>query len=259
MLPLGITARFDANRNTETHMAGHSKWANIQHRKGRQDAKRGKIFTRLIKEITVAARMGGGDPAMNPRLRLAMDKATENNMPKDNIERAIKRGTGGMDGVSYEEIRYEGYGLNGAAVIVDTLTDNRTRTVAEVRHAFSKYGGNMGSTGSVAFLFKHVGQLLYAPGTDEDKLMEAALEAGADDVIAHDDGSIEVLTDPYEFARIKAALEKAGFKAELAEVTMKPSNETEMSGEDAQKMQKLIDALEGLDDVQDVYTTAVLA
>jgi len=259
MLPLGITARFDANRNTETHMAGHSKWANIQHRKGRQDAKRGKIFTRLIKEITVAARMGGGDPAINPRLRLAMDKATENNMPKDNIERAIKRGTGGMDGVSYEEIRYEGYGLNGAAVIVDTLTDNRTRTVAEVRHAFSKYGGNMGSTGSVAFLFKHVGQLLYAPGTDEDKLMEAALEAGADDVIAHDDGSIEVLTDPYEFARIKAALEKAGFKAELAEVTMKPSNETEMSGEDAQKMQKLIDALEGLDDVQDVYTTAVLA
>ena len=240
-------------------MAGHSKWANIQHRKGRQDAKRGKIFTRLIKEITVAARMGGGDPAMNPRLRLAMDKATENNMPKDNIERAIKRGTGGMDGVSYEEIRYEGYGLNGAAVIVDTLTDNRTRTVAEVRHAFSKYGGNMGSTGSVAFLFKHVGQLLYAPGTDEDKLMEAALEAGADDVIAHDDGSIEVLTDPYEFARIKAALEKAGFKAELGEVTMKPSNETEMSGEDAQKMQKLIDALEGLDDVQDVYTTAVLA
>jgi len=240
-------------------MAGHSKWANIQHRKGRQDAKRGKIFTRLIKEITVAARMGGGDPDMNPRLRLAVDKAFENNMPKDNIERAIKRGTGGMDGVSYEEIRYEGYGTNGAAVIVDTLTDNRTRTVAEVRHAFSKYGGNMGSTGSVAFLFKHVGQLLYAPGTDEDKLMEAALEAGADDVIAHDDGSIEVLTDPYEFARIKAALEKAGFKAELAEVTMKPSNETEMSGEDAQKMQKLIDALEGLDDVQDVYTTAVLA
>jgi len=240
-------------------MAGHSKWANIQHRKGRQDAKRGKIFTRLIKEITVAARMGGGDPNMNPRLRLAVDKATDNNMPKDNIERAIKRGTGGMDGVSYEEIRYEGYGPSGAAVIVDTLTDNRTRTVAEVRHAFTKFGGNMGSTGSVAFLFKHVGQLLYAPGTNEDKLMEAALDARADDVVANDDGSIEVLTDPYEFARIKAALEKAGFKAELGEVTMKPSNETEMSGDDAAKMQKLLDALEGLDDVQDVYTTAVIA
>jgi len=240
-------------------MAGHSKWANIQHRKGRQDAKRGKIFTRLIKEITVAAKMGGGDPAMNPRLRLAVDKAYENNMPKDNVERAIKRGTGGMDGVSYEEIRYEGYGPNGAAVIVDTLTDNRTRTVAEVRHAFTKFGGNMGSTGSVAFLFKHVGQLLYAPGTNEDKLMEAALDARADDVVANDDGSIEVLTDPYEFARIKAALEKAGFKAELGEVTMKPSNETEMSGDDAAKMQKLLDALEGLDDVQDVYTTAVIA
>ena len=240
-------------------MAGHSKWANIQHRKGRQDAKRGKIFTRLIKEITVAARMGGGDPSMNPRLRLAMDKATDHNMPKDNIERAIKRGTGGLDGVNYEEIRYEGYGLHGAAVIVDTLTDNRTRTVAEVRHAFTKFGGNLGSSGSVAFLFKHVGQLLYAPGTDEDKLMEAALEAGADDVVANDDGSIEVVTDPYEFARIKAALEKAGLKAELAEVTMKPTNETEMSGEDASRMQKLLDALESLDDVQDVYTTAVIA
>ena len=240
-------------------MAGHSKWANIQHRKGRQDAKRGKIFTRLIKEITVAARMGGADPAMNPRLRLAMDKATDNNMPKDNIERAIKRGSGGMDGANYEEIRYEGYGLNGAAVIVDTLTDNRTRTVAEVRHAFTKYGGNMGATGSVAFLFRHCGQLLYAPGTSEDKLMEAALEAGADDVVAHDDGSLEVITDPYEFARIKAALEKAGFKAELAEVTMKPASETEMSGEDAAKMQKLLDALEGLDDVQNVYTTAAIA
>jgi len=240
-------------------MAGHSKWANIQHRKGRQDAKRGKIFTRLIKEITVAARMGGGDPNMNPRLRLAVDKATDNNMPKDNIERAIKRGTGGMDGVSYEEIRYEGYGPNGAAVIVDTLTDNRTRTVAEVRHSFTKFGGNMGSTGSVAFLFKHVGQLLYAPGTNEDKLMEAALDARADDVVANDDGSIEQLTDPYELARIKAPLEKPGLKAELGEVTMKPSNETEMSGDDAAKMQKLLDALEGLDDVQDVYTTAVIA
>ena len=240
-------------------MAGHSKWANIQHRKGRQDAKRGKIFTRLIKEITVAARMGGGDPDMNPRLRLAVDKATDNNMPKDNIERAIKRGSGGMDGANYEQIRYEGYGVNGAAVIVDTLTDNRTRTVAEVRHAFTKYAGNMGSEGSVAFLFKHVGQLVFAPGTNEDKLMEAALEAGAEDVVTSDDGSIEVLTGPYEFTRVRAALEKAGFKAEIAEVTMKPSNETELSGEEAEKMQKLIDALESLDDVQDVYTTAVFS
>jgi YebC/PmpR family DNA-binding regulatory protein len=239
-------------------MAGHSKWANIQHRKGRQDAKRGKIFTRLIKEITVAAKMGGGDPGMNPRLRLAVDKAYDNNMPKDNVERAIKRGAGGLDGANYEQIRYEGYGPSGAAVIVDTLTDNRTRTVAEVRHAFTKYGGNMGSEGSVAFLFKHVGQLLYAPGTNEDKLMEAALDAGADDVVANDDGSIEVLTSPYEFAKVKAALEKAGFKAELGEVTMKPANETDMAGEDAAKMGKLLDMLESLDDVQDVYTTAVL-
>lgn len=240
-------------------MAGHSKWANIQHRKGRQDAKRGKIFTRLIKEITVASRMGGGDPNMNPRLRLAVDKAYENNMPKDNVERAIKRGSGGLDGVNYEEVRYEGYGLHGAAVIVDCLTDNRIRTVAEVRHAFSKHGGNMGAEGSVAFLFKHVGQLMYAPGTSEDKLMDVALEAGADDVIAHEDGSLEVITDPHDFPRVKATLEKAGFKAELAEVTMKPSNEAEMSGEDAAKLQRLLDALEGLDDVQDVYTTAVLA
>src|SRR5215470_4278412 len=253
-------SRSSANERTpETHMAGHSKWANIQHRKGRQDAKRGKIFTRLIKEITVSARMGGGDPAMNPRLRLAVDKATDNNMPKDNIERAIKRGTGGLDGVSYEEIRYEGYGPAGAAVIVDTLTDNRTRTVAEVRHAFTKYGGNMGAANSVAFLFKHCGQLLYAPGTNEDKLMEAALEAGAEDVVSNDDGSIEVVTDPYEFARVKGALEKAGFKAELGEVTMKAGNETELTGEDAAKMQKLLDALESLDDVQEVYTTAVIA
>jgi YebC/PmpR family DNA-binding regulatory protein len=239
-------------------MAGHSKWANIQHRKGRQDAKRGKIFTRLIKEITVAAKMGGGDPNMNPRLRLAVDKAYENNMPKDNVERAIKRGSGGLDGVNYEEIRYEGYGASGAAVIVDCLTDNRVRTVAEVRHAFSKFGGNMGAAGSVAFLFKHCGQLLFAPGTDEGKLMEAAIDAGAEDVLAHDDGSLEVVTDPHDFARVKAAVEKAGFKAELAEVTMKPANETEMSGDDAAKMQKLVDALEGLDDVQGVYTTAVL-
>ena len=240
-------------------MAGHSKWANIQHRKGRQDAKRGKIFTRLIKEITVSARMGGGDPSMNPRLRLAVDKAYENNMPKDNVERAIKRGIGGLDGVSYEEIRYEGYGINGAAVIVDCLTDNRTRTVADVRHAFTKYGGNLAGEGSVAFLFTHCGQLLYAPGTSEDKLMEAALEALAEDVIAHDDGSLEVITGPHDFASIKARLEKAGFKAELAEVTMKPANETEMSGGDSARMQKLLDALEALDDVQDVYTTASVA
>jgi YebC/PmpR family DNA-binding regulatory protein len=240
-------------------MAGHSKWANIQHRKGRQDAKRGKIFTRLIKEITVAARMGGGDPNANARLRLAVDKATGENMPKDNIERAIKRGSGGMDGANYEQIRYEGYGPGGAAVIVDTLTDNRTRTVAEVRHAFTKFGGNMGSEGSVAFLFRHVGQLLYAPGTNEDKLMEAALEAGAEDVVANDDGSIEVVTGPHEFAAVKAALERAGFRAELAEVTMKPATEAELAGDEAMKMQKLIDALESLDDVQDVYTSAVFA
>jgi YebC/PmpR family DNA-binding regulatory protein len=240
-------------------MAGHSKWANIQHRKGRQDAKRGKIFTRLIKEITVAAKMGGGDPNMNPRLRLAVDKAYENNMPKDNIERAIKRGSGGLDGANYEQIRYEGYGPAGAAIIVDTLTDNRIRTVAEVRHAFTKHGGNMGAENSVAFLFKHVGQLLYAPGTNEDKLMEAALEAGAEDVIAHDDGSLEVLTGPYDFAKVKSALEKAGFKAELAEVTMKAANETELSGEEAARMQKIIDTLESLDDVQDVYTSAVFS
>jgi YebC/PmpR family DNA-binding regulatory protein len=240
-------------------MAGHSKWANIQHRKGRQDAKRGKIFTRLIKEITVAARMGGGDAGMNPRLRLAVDKAMESNMPKDNIERAIKRGTGGLDGANYEQIRYEGYGPAGAAVIVDTLTDNRTRTVAEVRHAFTKFGGNMGSEGSVGFLFKHCGQLLYAPGTDEDKLMEAAIDAGAEDVLVHGDGSLEVITDPHDFARIRAAVEAAGFRAELAEVTMKPANETEMAGEEAARMQKLLDALETLDDVQDVYTTAALA
>ena len=239
-------------------MAGHSKWANIQHRKGRQDAKRGKIFTRLIKEITVAARMGGGDPDMNPRLRLAVDKAYENNMPKDNVERAIKRGTGDLEGVNYEEIRYEGYGIGGAAVMVDCLTDNRTRTVADVRHAFSKHGGNLGSDGSVAFLFKHCGQLVYAPGTPEEKLLDAALEAGAEDVVTNDDGSIEVVTGPYDFSAVKSALEKAGFKAEMAEVTMKPSTETVLEGEDAARMQKLVEALESLDDVQEVYTTAAM-
>jgi YebC/PmpR family DNA-binding regulatory protein len=239
-------------------MAGHSKWANIQHRKGRQDAKRGKIFTRLIKEITVAAKMGGGDANCNPRLRLAIDKAKENNMPGDNIDRAIKRGTGELEGVTYEEVRYEGYGPGGAAVMVDCLTDNRTRTVADVRHAFSKHGGNMGTDGCVAFQFKHCGQLMFAPGTDEDKLMEAALEVGAEDVIPNDDGSLEVVTGPYEFSAVKEGLEKAGFKAEFGEVTMKPGNDTELAGDDAVKMQKLLDALENLDDVQEVYTSAVM-
>lgn len=239
-------------------MAGHSKWANIKHKKAAQDAKRGKIFTRLIKEITVAARMGGGDPDSNPRLRLAVDKAYDQNMPKDNVERAIKRGSGALDGVDYEEIRYEGYGIAGAAVMVDCMTDNRIRTVADVRHAFTKFGGNLGTDGSVSFLFKHCGQLIFAPGTDEDKLMEAALDAGAEDVISNDDGSIEVNTAPYEFINVKDALEKSGFKAELAEVTMKPGNEAVLTGDEAVKMQKLLDALENLDDVQNVYTTAVL-
>lgn len=239
-------------------MAGHSKWANIKHKKAAQDAKRGKVFTRLIKEITVAARMGGGDINSNPRLRLAVDKAYDQNMPKDNVERAIKRGSGELEGVDYEEIRYEGYGISGAAVMVDCMTDNRVRTVADVRHAFTKYGGNLGTDGSVSFLFKHCGQLIFEPGTNEDKLMNAALEAGAEDVINNDDGSIEVITAPYEFVGIKEALEKASFKSELAEVTMKPSNEVLLMGDDAVKMQKLLDALENLDDVQDVYTSAVL-
>jgi len=239
-------------------MAGHSKWANIKHKKAATDAKRGKIFTRLIREITVAAKMGGADPSMNPRLRLAIDKAVANNMPKDTIERAAKRGAGAQEGVSYEEIRYEGYGINGAAVMVDCLSDNRTRTVADIRHAFSKHGGNLGTDGSVAFLFKHCGQLIFAPGTDEDKLMEAALDAGAEDVISHDDGSFEVVTGPYDFVSVKDALVKSGFKPEFAEVTMKPAAEVEMTGEDAARMQKLIDAIESLDDVQDVYTTAVI-
>jgi YebC/PmpR family DNA-binding regulatory protein len=239
-------------------MAGHSKWANIKHKKAATDAKRGRIWTRLIKEITVAARLGGGDIVSNPRLRLAVDRAADANMPKDNVNRAIQRGTGGLEGANYEEIRYEGYGLNGAAVMVDCMTDNRVRTVAEVRHAFSKYGGNMGSEGSVAFLFKHCGQILFAPGTNEDALMEAALEAGAEDVIADDEGGFEVITDPHEFSRIREALEKAGFTPALAEVTMKPSTSTELGGDDAAKMQKLLDALENLDDVQEVYTNAVI-
>jgi YebC/PmpR family DNA-binding regulatory protein len=240
-------------------MAGHSKWANIQHRKGRQDAKRGAVFTRLIKEITVAARMGGADASANPRLRLAMDKASDNNMSKETVQRAVQRGAGGLEGVNYEEIRYEGYGINGAAVIVDCMTDNRTRTVAEVRHAFSKYGGNLGTDGSVAFLFKHCGQLLYAPGTSEDRVMEVALEAGAEDVISDEEGGIEVLCSPYDFSNVKAAMEAAGLKAEVAEVTMKPSMEVVFEGEDAQRMQKLLDVLESLDDVQQVFTSAVIA
>ena len=240
-------------------MAGHSKWANIKHRKERQDAKRGKIFTRLIKEITVAARLGGGaDPNMNARLRLAIDKAQQHNLPKDTIERAAKRGAGGLEGANYEEIRYEGYGIGGAAVMVDCMTDNRTRTVADVRHAFTKYGGNLGTDGSVAFLFKHCGQMVFAPGTDEDKLMEAAIEAGAEDVITNDDGSIEVVTAPNEFQGIREALQKAGFKAELAEVTMKPATENTLTGDDAQRMQRLLDAIESIDDVQEVYTNAVI-
>ena len=239
-------------------MAGHSKWANIQHRKGRQDEKRGRVFSRLAKEITVAARMGGGDINFNPRLRLAVDKGKAVNMPADNIDRAIKKGTGELEGVTYEEARYEGYGIGGAAVMVDCLTDNKTRTVADVRHAFNKYGGNMGTDGCVAFQFKHCGQLLFAPGTDEAAIMDAALEAGADDVGTNDDGSIEVTTDPYQFGEVKEALEKAGFTAEFGEVTMKPLNETELAGDDATRMQKLLDAIESLDDVQAVYTSAVM-
>jgi YebC/PmpR family DNA-binding regulatory protein len=239
-------------------MAGHSKWANIKHKKAATDAKRGKIWTRLIKEITVAARMGGGDANTNPRLRLAIEKAADANMPKDNVNRAVQRGSGGLEGVNYEEIRYEGYGIGGAAIIVDCMTDNRVRTVAEVRHAFSKFGGNMGTEGSVSFMFKHVGQFLFAPGVEEDRLMDAALEAGADDVIADDEGGFEVLCDPNAFAGVKEALEAAGFKADSAEVIMKPDTETVFTGEDALKMQKLLDALENLDDVQEVYTNAVI-
>jgi len=239
-------------------MAGHSKWANIKHKKAATDAKRGKVWTRLIKEITVGARLGGGDIATNPRLRLAVEKAADANMPKDNVTRAIARGTGGLDGAHYEEIRYEGYGINGAAIIVDCMTDNRVRTVAEVRHAFAKFGGNMGTEGSVAFLFKHCGQLFYAPGTDEDALMEAALEAGAEDVAADDEGGFEVICPPHDFSNVKQALEAAGFKAEMAEVTMKAATETVFTGDDAVKMQKLLDALENLDDVQEVYTNAVI-
>jgi YebC/PmpR family DNA-binding regulatory protein len=240
-------------------MAGHSKWANIQHRKGRQDEKRGRIWTRLIKEITVAARLGGGDVATNPRLRLAIDKAKEHNMPADNIKRAVDRGTGSLDGVNYEEIRYEGYGIHGAAVIVECMTDNKVRTVADVRHAFSKFGGNLGTDGSVAFLFRHCGQFLFAPGTSEDRVMEIALDSGADDVVTDDEGGVEVTSEPADFGAVKDAFDKAGLKADVAEIVMKPLNEVVFSGDDAARMQKLIDALEGLDDVQEVYTSAVIS
>nr|WP_207190052.1 YebC/PmpR family DNA-binding transcriptional regulator [Ramlibacter ginsenosidimutans] len=242
-----------------TSVAGHSKWANIQHRKGRQDEKRGKIWTRVIREIMVAARQGGGDPAANPRLRLAVDKAKAANMPADTIKRNIDKATGNLEGVHYEEIRYEGYGIGGAAIIIDTMTDNKVRTVAEVRHAFSKYGGSMGTEGSVAFQFRHCGQLILAPGTSEDQVMELALEAGADDVIVDDDGAIEVLTSPTDFEKVKNALEAAGLKPEVAEVTMRPENTIELSGDEGQRMQKLLDVLEDLDDAQNVYTNAEIA
>jgi YebC/PmpR family DNA-binding regulatory protein len=238
-------------------MAGHSKWANIQHRKAAADAKKGKVFTRLIKEITVAAKMGGGDAGSNPRLRLALDKAREANMTKDSVTRAIQRGAGELDGAAYEEIRYEGYGPGGAAVLVDCLTDNRTRTVAEVRHAFTKNGGNLGSDGSVAYLFKHCGQFLFAPGTSEDAVMEAGLDAGAEDVVKNEDGSVELICAPGDFDAVKAALAKAKLEPEIAEITMKPVNESALAAGDAGRMKSLLEALEGLDDVQDVYTTAV--
>ena len=240
-------------------MAGHSKWANIQHRKGRQDEKRGKVWTRVIREIMVAARQGGGDLSANPRLRLAVDKAKAANMPADTIKRNIDKATGNLEGVNYEEIRYEGYGIGGAAIIVDTMTDNKVRTVAEVRHAFSKYGGSMGTAGSVAFQFRHCGQLILAPGTSEDKVMDVALEAGAQDVISDDDGAIEVITSPTDFEAVKIALETAGLKAAIAEVTMRPENTIDLTGEDAARMQKLLDVLEDLDDVQDVFHNAAIA
>jgi YebC/PmpR family DNA-binding regulatory protein len=237
-------------------MAGHSKWANIQHRKGRQDEKRQRVWTRVVREIMVAARTGGGDVAANPRLRLAIDKAKAANMPADTIKRNIDKATGNLEGVTYEEIRYEGYGLGGAAIIVGPMTDNRVRTVAEVRHAFSKYGGNLGSEGSVAFQFRHCGQIVLAPGASEDKVMETALDAGADDVITDEDGAIEVLTSPAQFEAVRDALQAAGFAPEVAEVTLRAENTIDLAGEDAGRMQKLLDVLEDLDDVQEVYHNA---
>ncbi len=238
-------------------MAGHSKWANIQHRKGRQDAKRNKVFTRIIKEVTVAARMGGSDATTNPRLRLALEKASDANIAKDTLQRAIQRGSGELEGASYEEIRYEGYGVAGAAVIVDCLTENRVRTVAEIRHAFSKNGGNLGTDGSVAFLFRHCGQFLFEPGTSEERVMESAIEAGADDVLTDEEGGIEVLCEPSAFRALKHAFEAAHLVPAVAEVTMRPINEVALVGDDAVRMQKLLDAIEGVDDVQQVYTNAV--
>ena len=240
-------------------MAGHSKWANIQHRKGRQDEKRQRVWTRVVREIMVAARTGGGDPTANPRLRLAIEKAKSANMPADTVKRNIDKATGNLEGVTYEEIRYEGYGIGGAAIIVDTMTDNRVRTVAEVRHAFSKHGGNMGTEGSVAFQFKHCGQLIFAPGTSEDKVMEVALEAGAEDVIADDEGALEVLTSTADFEAVKNALQNAGLMADMAEVTMRAENSIELAGDDAAKMQKLLDILEDLDDVQNVFHNASIS
>jgi YebC/PmpR family DNA-binding regulatory protein len=245
--------------NTKDHVvAGHSKWANIQHRKGRQDEKRGRIWTRITREIIVAARAGGSDLSSNSRLRLAVDKAKAANMPADNIKRNIDKATGNLDGVTYEEIRYEGYGIGGVALIIDTMTDNKVRTVAEVRHALSKHGGNLGTEGSVAFQFKHCGQLIFAPGTSEDKVMEVALEAGAEDVVSDDDGAIEVLTAPGDFETVKHALQAAGLQPEMAEVTYRAENTIELEGDDATKMQKLLDVLEDLDDVQDIYHNAAI-
>ncbi|MES2943233.1 MAG: YebC/PmpR family DNA-binding transcriptional regulator [Pseudomonadota bacterium] len=240
-------------------MAGHSKWANIQHRKGRQDEKRQRIWTRVMREIMVAARLGGGDIATNPRLRLAVEKGKAANMPSENVKYGIAKATGSLEGVQYEEVRYEGYGIGGAAIIVDCMTDNRVRTVAVVRHAFAKHGGNMGTEGSVAFQFKHCGQLIFAPGTSEDKIMEVALESGADDVITHDDGAIEVLTPYAGFEAVKNALEAAGLVPEIAEVTMRADNTIEMEGNEAAKMQRLIDVLEDLDDTQEVFHNAALS
>jgi len=239
-------------------VAGHSKWANIQHRKGRQDEKRGKVWTRVIREIMVAARTGGADLSANPRLRLAIEKAKAVNLPADTVKRNIDKATGNLEGVNYEEIRYEGYGVGGVAVMVDTMTDNKVRTVAEVRHALSKHGGNLGTEGSVAFQFKHCGQLLLAPGTSEDAVMEAALDAGADDVLVDEDGAVEVLTSPTAFEAVKAALDGAGLSAGMAEVTYRPEVTIELSEEDRLKMQKIIDALEELDDVQEVFHNAAL-
>ena len=240
-------------------MAGHSKWANIQHRKGRQDEKRQRIWTRVVREIMVAARTGGGDPTANPRLRLAIEKAKAANMPADTVKRNIDKATGNLEGVTYEEIRYEGYGIGGAAIIVDTMTDNRVRTVAEVRHAFTKHGGNMGTEGSVAFQFKHCGQLIFAPGTSEDQVMDVALEAGAEDVVTDDEGAIEVLTAPADFEAVKNALEAAGLTADMAEVTMRAENSIDLVADEAARMQKLLDILEDLDDVQNVFHNATIS